>query len=212
MVSRLVEGSTNSTSSTLPVWMIARLEQVNSLHWTCVKSPIGPLLLAATHKGLCAVEYTDEGRLERLKRRLTRWYQEDPEPGAANLKAVEHLQTTRLWLAAYFEARFDRLHVPALDHRGTAFERNVWACLLTVPAGKLESYGGLAERLGRPQGARAVGAAVGRNSINLVVPCHRIVATGGALTGYGGGLGRKQFLLAHEHPEAHTTSSRRSSA
>ena len=81
---------------------------------------------------------------------------------------------------------------------GTPFEQEVWTLLRAIPAGESRSYGWLARELRRPDAARAVGAAVGANPVSLIVPCHRVVGTDGSLTGYGGGVDRKQWLLRHE--------------
>lgn len=100
-------------------------------------------------------------------------------------------------VAEYF-ARERRVFDLALDPRGTAFELAVWEALLEVPWGETTSYGAIAARLGRPDGSRAVGRAAGANPIAIVVPCHRALGAGGALTGYAGGIERKRALLALE--------------
>jgi methylated-DNA-[protein]-cysteine S-methyltransferase len=100
-------------------------------------------------------------------------------------------------LAAYFAGELDTFDLPLALH-GTEFQRTVWSALLEIPYGETVSYGELAERIGRPGAARAVGLANGKNPIGIIVPCHRVVGAGGGLTGYGGGLDRKQFLLAFE--------------
>jgi methylated-DNA-[protein]-cysteine S-methyltransferase len=88
--------------------------------------------------------------------------------------------------------------LPALDPAGTAFQREVWQALLSIAPGQPATYGALAGRLGRASAARALGAAVGRNPISVLVPCHRVIGADGSLTGYAGGLARKQALLALE--------------
>lgn len=100
-------------------------------------------------------------------------------------------------LEEYFAGRRRAFDLP-LDPRGSAFEREVWEALLEVPFGKTSAYGAIAERIGRPGSARAVGRAVGANPIAVVIPCHRAVGAGGALTGYAGGMERKRALLALE--------------
>lgn len=100
------------------------------------------------------------------------------------------------WLDVYFEGRIPDF-VPGLDLRGTPFQRRVWQALLDIPYGKTLSYGALARAVSCTS-ARAVGAAVGRNPISLIVPCHRVLGAGGALTGYAGGLERKRWLLQLE--------------
>lgn len=102
-------------------------------------------------------------------------------------------------LAAYWRGEAVRFAVP-LDLHGTPFQRAVWSALLQVAHGHTSTYGALARAVGRPAAARAVGAAVGRNPVSVIVPCHRIVGGDGSLTGYAGGLPRKQALLALESP------------
>ena len=106
------------------------------------------------------------------------------------------LSATAAALAAYFARR--PFSLPLLDPAGTAFQREVWRALLQIPPGAPDTYGRLAQRLGRSGAARALGAAVGRNPISILIPCHRVVGADGSLTGYAGGLQRKQALLALE--------------
>jgi methylated-DNA-[protein]-cysteine S-methyltransferase len=106
-------------------------------------------------------------------------------------------------LDAYFGGRLDALEALAVRTGGTAFQRRVWAALRRIPAGTTTSYGALARRIGRPTAWRAVGLANGANPIALVVPCHRVIGASGALTGFGGGIERKRWLLAHEAQHAH---------
>ena len=103
-------------------------------------------------------------------------------------------------LAAYFAGDVDALDAFAVAPQGTAFKQRVWKALREVPAGKTVSYGELAARVGAPGAARAVGTANATNPICLIIPCHRVIRTGGALGGYGFGLERKRWLIAHEAP------------
>ncbi len=149
-----------------------------------ITTPLGPMLLAATAHGLAGAWF--EGQAH--------------HPGGLAVPvdpAQGHLAQARAELAAYF-AQAGRGFSVALDPQGTPFQQQVWQALRGIPPGQACSYGGLAQRLGRPQAARAVGAAVGRNPLSIVVPCHRVLGRGGALTGYAGGLARKQALLQHE--------------
>jgi methylated-DNA-[protein]-cysteine S-methyltransferase len=104
-------------------------------------------------------------------------------------------------LEQYFAAQRTDFDVP-LTLAGTPFQRSVWAALREIPYGETMSYSQLAERIGRPGAARAVGLANGRNPIGIIVPCHRVVGATGSLTGYGGGLSRKRYLLDFEHRSA----------
>jgi len=103
-------------------------------------------------------------------------------------------------LQAYFAGELTRFELN-LDIRGTEFQRRVWSKLLTIPYGLTTTYGRLAEELGDPKAVRAVGLANGRNPISIIIPCHRVIGSNGSLIGYGGGLPRKQWLLAHERGE-----------
>lgn len=100
-------------------------------------------------------------------------------------------------LDAYFAGKLTEFDLP-LDPAGTPFQHRVWAALREIPFGETTSYGELAERIGRPTAARAVGAANGRNPIGIVVPCHRVISSNGTLNGYGGGVRNKEYLLAME--------------
>ncbi len=148
-----------------------------------IDSPLGELLLVGARSSLTGL-YMQEGR-------------RPGEIGAGWRRAREPLAEAREQLGEYFAGErtdFDLAVSPA----GSAFERRVWAELHTIPYGATLTYGELAARIGRPNAARAVGAANGRNPIAVVTPCHRIVGGGGALTGYAGGIDRKRFLLALE--------------
>lgn len=107
------------------------------------------------------------------------------------------LAAARRALDAYFGGETDVVP-PPLDLHGTTFQQKVWQALRTIPAGETRSYGEIARGIGTPSAVRAVGAAIGRNPVSILVPCHRVVGSGGKLTGYAGGLERKSWLLAHE--------------
>jgi methylated-DNA-[protein]-cysteine S-methyltransferase len=101
-------------------------------------------------------------------------------------------------LSAYFAGHVESIDTLAIATGGTTFQRRVWSALRAIPAGRTVSYQALAAAIGHPRAVRAVGAANGANPIGIVVPCHRVVGTDGSLTGYGGGLDRKRWLLSHE--------------
>jgi len=130
-----------------------------------------------------------EARMQRL---LARHYGA-VTPGAA--RAPEHLRTA---LTAYFGGDLASIDTIEVATGGTAFQRTVWAALRDIPAGRTESYGQLAARIGLPKAVRAVGLANGANPVGLIVPCHRVIGANGSLTGYGGGIERKRWLLNHE--------------
>ncbi|MBK7613999.1 MAG: methylated-DNA--[protein]-cysteine S-methyltransferase [Vitreoscilla sp.] len=148
-------------------------------------TPLGPVTAAATARGLGGVWFDGQAH----------------HPGP--LSAPE--QPGQRWLAqasdelsAYWlDGHTAHFCVP-LDAGGTAFQQAVWQALRTIPAGHTDRYGEIAARLGRPAAARAVGAAVGRNPVSIIVPCHRVLGRQGALTGYAGGLDRKRDLLRRE--------------
>ncbi len=154
-----------------------------------IASPIGGIVIVASDKGLCALEFADQR--ERTANRLRTRF------GSVSLvKRRDPLGCTSA-LRAYLSGRPDALERVAVDTAGTAFERAVWSELCRIPFGSTATYGELARRIGRPGAARAVGTAAGHNPAAIVVPCHRLIATEG-LGGYACGLWRKQWLLDHE--------------
>lgn len=157
---------------------------------TTWESPLGPMLLAATDRGLCGVWFVGQ----RHGPDASGW-REDPHHPLL-LQGIAQLR-------AYFAGERTAFDLPLDLQAGTAFQQSVWQQLLAIPAGGTTSYAELARRLGRAQAARAVGAAVGRNPVSIVVPCHRVIGTGGSLTGYAGGLERKTALLRLEGALAH---------
>jgi len=159
-----------------------------SLHRTDLTTPLGPLCLAAHEQALVGVWFHDQ-RHPPDPALVARW-RHDPAHPVLREAAVQ--------LADYFAARRDAFDLPLDLGFGTAFQRAVWGALLDIPLGQTLSYGALAQRLNAPAAVRAVGAAVGRNPLSIVVPCHRVLGAGGALTGYAGGLPRKQALLQRE--------------
>jgi methylated-DNA-[protein]-cysteine S-methyltransferase len=153
-------------------------------------SPIGPLTIVASDGAISAL-YMDAQR-----------HAPGPEAfGPPGDPAQEPFATASQQLADYFAGRRTDFDLP-LAPAGTDFQRKVWAGLLAIPYGQTISYGELARRIGSPAASRAVGLANGKNPISIVVPCHRVIGTDGSMTGYGGGLDRKRFLLALEQDAA----------
>jgi methylated-DNA-[protein]-cysteine S-methyltransferase len=152
---------------------------------TVIDSPVGPLTLVA-----------EDGAIVGLYMNLQRHRPDDGELGGPDRRAtgVEPFKAAADQLEAYFAGTLTRFTLP-LAPRGSAFQQRVWEALQEIPYGETESYGALAERIGSPGAARAVGLANGRNPIGIVIPCHRVVGSNGSLTGYGGGLDRKKQLL-----------------
>jgi len=158
-----------------------------------IPSPIGSMLVVTDAVGqLRALDWEDyEARLLRLLRLQY--------PGrAVELTRGATPAAISGTLAAYFAGELSGLSTLTLETGGTAFQREVWSALREIPAGQTLSYGALATRLGRTGAARAVGLANGSNPIGIVVPCHRVIGANASLTGYGGGMHRKQWLLEHE--------------
>ena len=145
-----------------------------------VDSPVGGLKLTASEKGLTAISWHDA-----------------PANGGDRSPTCETLQQAERELREYFAGQRRVFSIP-LDMQGTEFQLAVWRALLDIPFGTTSSDGQLASRLGNPQTSRAVGAANGRNPIPIVVPCHRVIGSTGKLTGFGGGLPMKEFLLRLE--------------
>ena len=153
-------------------------------------SPIGTIMLAVRDGALAALVFA-EGWPDRRARLVKRFGDVDLR-GAADPAGVSGR------LAAYFVGDLGALDAIAVDSGGTPFQRRVWGALRTIPAGETVSYQTLARRIGAPTAVRAVGAANRTNPIGIVVPCHRVIGADGSLTGYGGGIERKRWLLTHE--------------
>lgn len=158
-----------------------------------VRSPLGALLCVWDDaERLRALDFDDhEARMRRLLHAQYRGRRDELVAGRAPA-------ALRRALAGYFAGDLGALDAIETRTGGTGFQRAVWRALRRVPAGTTTSYGALAKELGRPGASRAIGAANAANPIGIVVPCHRVIGASGALTGYGGGLDRKRWLLAHE--------------
>jgi methylated-DNA-[protein]-cysteine S-methyltransferase len=158
-----------------------------------VPTPCGEMLVATDEEGaLRGLDWTDhEGRLRRL---LQLHY----GPEVVQLRPRSSVSDARSAVEAYLEGDLQAIDAVTVKSGGTPFQREVWAALRTIPAGTTLSYGALAAQLNRPAAVRAVGLANGSNPISVVVPCHRVIGADGSLTGYGGGLSRKRWLLEHE--------------
>ncbi|MEH3145953.1 MAG: methylated-DNA--[protein]-cysteine S-methyltransferase [Methylobacterium frigidaeris] len=154
--------------------------------YTTLDSPIGPLLLAGDGVRLSRLGFpSGKGAVP-------------PRPDWRRDDAA--FPEVRAQLGAYFDGRSTRFDIP-LDPRGTPFQLRVWEALTAIPPGETISYGELARRIGQPTASRAVGAANGANPLPVIVPCHRVIGAGGGLTGFGGGIETKRWLLALERGE-----------
>lgn len=156
---------------------------ISTLYYRVIDSPIGPLTLAGADSALMYLAMPGQTHVPDH----TRW--KPAGPGAFRDVADQ--------LGAYFAGRLTGFDVET-DPAGTEFQRRVWAAVQTIPYGETRSYGEIAEQLGSPAACRAVGTAAGRNPIPVIVPCHRVVGSTGALTGYSGGIDCKRSLLALE--------------
>ncbi len=160
-------------------------------HFDRVESPIDGLVLVADDEGVLRMLSFDKGD-ERWRAEFARMY-----PGASLMPRNDpfgHATT----LQAYFDGDMAALTRIPVAFGGTPFQNKVWRALQKIPVGTTTSYGALARKLGKPNAMRAVGLANGSNPIAIVVPCHRVIGSNGSLTGFGGGIPRKRWLLAHE--------------
>lgn len=167
-----------------------------------IDSPVGPLTLVASRGQLVGL-YMDVTGHRPAPEILGALAGPAPGAGPASDPDLGVLAAAATALARYFDGELTRFELP-LRLEGTGFQRRVWAGLLEIPYGTTISYGELARRIGQPSASRAVGLANGRNPVSIVVPCHRVIGAGGALTGYGGGLERKRFLLRLESHAVNT--------
>lgn len=149
-------------------------------YYRTIDSPIGPLLLTATSRGLSGVFMQD--------------HQGGPAPAPDWAPDEGRLDPAADQLRRYFAGELHEFEL-ALDLQGTPFQIEVWNALRDIPYGQTRSYGELARAIGRPAAVRAVGLANGCNPVSIIVPCHRVIGSDGSLTGYGGGLDRKKYLL-----------------
>jgi methylated-DNA-[protein]-cysteine S-methyltransferase len=154
---------------------------------TVTGSPVGPITLVAADGALVALHMSQQ--------RYAPSPEDLGEPASVGDGGV--LAEAARQLAEYFDGTRTEFDLP-LAMAGTAFQQRVWAGLRGIRYGETVSYGQLADRLGQPSASRAVGLANGRNPIGIIVPCHRVIGADGSLTGYGGGIDRKRYLLAHE--------------
>ena len=163
-----------------------------AFYYTEASSPLGTLCFCGTDRGLVGL-YMENHRHGPSVAERAGWSREDDRFTDARQQLAEYLSGRR--------RTFDLI----VDHDatgGTEFQRRVWAVLRTIPYGTTISYGEIARRLGQPAAVRAVGLANGRNPLSIIVPCHRVVGSGGLLTGYGGGMARKRWLLDLEAGDA----------
>ena len=165
----------------------------NALNRIKIDTPLGEMTAVFSRKGLCLLEFTDQQTLSRELQAVMRHHNAE--------KCIEQktadTENLRRQLAEYFAGRRQNFDIP-LDLIGTPFQQQVWHILQTIPYGDTCSYKQQAEALANPKAVRAVAAANGANKISIIIPCHRVIGKDGGRIGYGGGLSRKQWLIAHE--------------
>jgi methylated-DNA-[protein]-cysteine S-methyltransferase len=159
------------------------MKQIDAPFFSEMDSPVGTLLLTGDGETLSGLYMHEQRHRPALAARCER----NDRP----------FRSVREQLLAYFAGKLQVFEV-ALNGQGSPFQQSVWRALCKIPFAETESYGGLAKRIGNANASRAVGLANGKNPIGIIVPCHRVVGANGSLTGYGGGLERKQWLLEHE--------------
>lgn len=157
-------------------------------YYMIMESPVDPLLLTSDGKYLTGL-YMEKEAQKLLPHMKDDWQQDE--------NAIPFKETIKQ-LNAYFSGKLHEFDLP-LKPVGTPFQEAVWQALTTIPYGKTVSYKDIAKHVNLPKAARAVGMANGRNPISIIIPCHRVIGANGKLTGYGGGLHRKEWLLEHEH-------------
>ena len=169
-----------------------RMRDATIVHATRVPTPLGPMVIGATDEALCLLEFADRRMLETQLKRIRKALRAVIVPGetAITRQAAQQID-------AYFDGSLGDFTLPLLTE-GTTFQESVWTELRTIPYGEKRSYGELARLIGRPKAVRAVARANGDNRIAIIVPCHRVIGADGGLTGYGGGLWRKRWLLELE--------------
>ena len=157
------------------------------------QTPCGALLLGSFGNSLCLCDWLMERPHNHVENRLRRMLGADFEQGC-----TPTIETTTQQLEAYFAGERQTFDMPLL-FAGTAFQKTVWNILLKIPFGKTVCYSEIAKAIGRPRAVRAVAVAIGANAISVIAPCHRVVGSDSSLTGYRGGLGKKEYLLRLEH-------------
>lgn len=190
-----------------------------SIFQVSIPSPLGNLTAMASHKGLLTLAFEtdtsaypyskifnrypdsgtgDSGNHHRDGKSLSNKHFAGDSGVKIVKKTNEILDITRTWVKQYFSKKFIELNPPPLDLEATPFTLACWKALIKIPLGRLKTYGELAQKVGSPLASRAVGLALNQNPIGLIVPCHRVIGANGKLTGFRGGLERKEWLLKHE--------------
>ncbi len=178
----------------------SKIKNENIINIVRFSTPLGAMFACATEKGICLLEFTDEKRLESLLKDLQKRLDTVMLPGKN-----KHLTQVQDELKEYFEGKRTEFTI-VLDMQGTDFRKLVWQELMTIPFGSTKTYKEQAIALNNGKAIRAVASANGANKINIIIPCHRVIGSNGSLTGYGGGLHRKKWLLDFEKRTVETCS------
>ena len=161
-----------------------------------IATPLGSMIMGVSDQGLCLLEFAErrvlDAQLKRLRQRMGRVFLPGDHP------LMQHI---KIELNGYFDNNLTRFTIP-LQAPGTSFQESVWQALREIPYGETRSYAEIAEKIGHSAAVRAVGRANGDNRIAIIIPCHRVVGSDGDLTGYGGGLWRKEYLLTLEQAQS----------
>jgi len=169
-----------------------------------VPTPLGEMLLQCSDKGIQGCWFVGQKNFPLNAPHV---------PATQTSPGSKHHQWAATELGHYFDNQIDQFHVSLdFDHWGTPFQREVWLALLKIPLGCTLSYSEIASQINRPQSTRAVGSAIGKNPISIFIPCHRVIAKSGSLTGYAGGVHRKEFLLNLETPKTHSVQTEKNRA
>ncbi len=164
----------------------------NIIETCCIETPLGTMIAGGVSEGICLLEFSNRRMLKTELKQLEKYF------NAAIIQGEnKHFNLLRKELKEYFEKKLKKFSVP-LCAPGTKFQKAVWKELQNIPYGKTRSYKEQSEALGNPGAIRAVATANGANRISIIIPCHRVIGSDGSLTGYGGGLWRKKWLLEHE--------------
>ena len=162
------------------------------INYQIIKTPIGAVAIAENNGRICRIEIGNKVTSSNVVKSIKKIFKETPVA-----KETALLKRAKGQMAAYFVGKLKKFNLP-LAVRGTDFQKAVWNTMLKIPAGKTMSYGEIARKIKRPRAFRAIGQASHHNNIPIVIPCHRVVGSNGDLTGYGGGISRKKWLLSHE--------------
>ncbi|MHA2253481.1 MAG: methylated-DNA--[protein]-cysteine S-methyltransferase [Candidatus Kariarchaeaceae archaeon] len=163
--------------------------QVNQITYRTIDSTLGELIIGATKKGCCLVEFKDRKKLPKVKQTMEEIYSAEFVKGTNSI-----LDQVEKELEQYFTSTLQQFSIP-LDVQGSSFQLDVWMNLQNIPYGHTQTYKDIAREISKPLAVRAVGKANGENHLAIIIPCHRVIGSNGKLTGYGGGLWRKRALL-----------------